>query len=82
MSPARPLAVGALVASAFLGGTADAACVGTANTATACNDLGPRVVYEDCVYVASSSCTPVQVVAPACFYGTIGTTTTWQTVWC
>ena len=84
MSPARPLLAAALAVSAFLGGgAADAAtCVGTQNTATACNSGQKVVVYEDCVYVASSTCTPIRVMAPACFYGTIGSHGAWQTVWC
>lgn len=83
MSPARPLAAAALVAGAFLGGGAEAAvCVGTQNTATVCNSGTVVPVYEDCVYVASTTCTPVVVPAPACFYGTIAGGGSWQTVWC
>ena len=82
MSLFRPLVAAALLGSALFTGAAGAVCAGTQNTATVCHGGGNAVVYEDCVYVASTTCTPVQVSAPACFYGSVGGRPTWQTVWC
>ena len=67
----RRAAVGALLAGTAVtgAGTASAACVGTQQTATACT--ANRVVYSDCVYTGSGTCTPVSVVGPVCVYGHI-----------
>lgn len=70
----------ALVATAFAGGGAQAAtCVGSTSTYVVCEDS--RVVYSDCVYLASSSCTNVVVKAPLCVYGG-NMNSHFQTVWC
>ena len=80
MSLARPLAAAALIAGAFLGGTASANCTGTANTAGVCT--ANRTVYEDCVYLASGTCTPVSVQGPVCVYGWIGPNLQYITSFC
>lgn len=61
------LAVGAV---ASIGTASPAAaepiCVGTREIAGVCVDVDPTggTLYEDCVYLASSSCTPVHVPGP------------------
>jgi hypothetical protein len=72
--PARVLGAAALAAAAFgTAAPANAACAGTANTVTTCVTVNlhgaPSVnlngdSYDDCVYVASSQCTPVSVPIP------------------
>ena len=80
MRSVRLLGAVALGASAFLAGGANAACYGTANTATAC--YANRPVYSDCVYTGTGPCQPVTVNGPTCIYGTIGQNGQYQTVWC
>lgn len=68
----RLLLVAAVCLAATVpGGTASATppstwfCAGTASTAVFCVDPLGRVLYSDCVYLGSGSCTPVSVPGPA-----------------
>lgn len=44
---------------------AQPACVGTSGTEVVCVDPLGRTYYSDCVYLGSSTCTPVAVNGPA-----------------
>jgi hypothetical protein len=44
-------------------------CAGTASTAVICVDPTGGTLYEDCVYVASTTCTPVHVPGPVTYCG-------------
>jgi hypothetical protein len=75
-----------LVAALAGGGVAMAAapasadpCVGTQNIGVVC--VGRRTLVNDCVYVGSPPCTPVNLTAPVCVYGG-GTTWELWTIGC
>lgn len=58
----RVAAAVGIVASIWVAGPAQAACVGTQQTAGVCATAKPGdPTYEDCIYVVSSSCTHVSV---------------------
>lgn len=58
----RVAAAVGVVASIWVAGPAHAACVGTQQTAGVCVTVKPGDPwYEDCIYLVSSTCTPVSV---------------------
>ena len=63
------LGAGLMVAGGmFVAAPAQAAiplCAGTQNTIVVCVETNGGTVYEDCIYLASSTCTPVSVTGPA-----------------
>jgi hypothetical protein len=64
------LATALVVGNLALAAPAQAACVGTQNTAGVCAEMGE--LYRDCVYTGGSQCTTVVVPGPrltACWLG-------------
>jgi len=78
MTP-RLLLAGATLAAGFLTPAADAACYGATGVAVACTRSVP--VYSTCVYTGGSTCDRVELWAPLCVGGTIGTSY-FTTSWC
>lgn len=65
---AATLGAGALALGGLFAAPAQAAipiCAGTQNTIILCVETNGGAIYEDCIYLASTTCTPVSVPGPA-----------------
>jgi hypothetical protein len=65
---AATFGAGALALGGLFAAPAQAAiplCAGTQNTIVVCVETDGGTLYEDCIYLASSTCTPVSITGPA-----------------